>query len=116
MIEKLQIYRDSYNLTGKIYASMPEMERMHRFTIGSKMLDASLDMFKWIILANNTRIKDERLKYLDEFISNFEKLRVFLRICSDFKLIKMNTLADLFILTDSISKQTNGWRNATTRM
>lgn len=48
MIEKLQVYRDAYNLTGKIYASMPEMERMHRFTIGSKMLDASLDMFKWM--------------------------------------------------------------------
>jgi hypothetical protein len=116
MIEKLSIYKDAYLLTNKIYIAMPQMDKMHRYTIGSKILDSSLDMFKWITLANNTREKQERIKYLDNFLSDFEMLRVYLRICTDNKILKLTTLTDLFILIESISKQLSGWRYATTRM
>lgn len=115
MIEKLQIYKDAYELTTKTYKAMPQMDKMHRFTIGARLLDRSLDMFKWITLANKSREKVERLKYLDEFLTNFEMLRVYLRICSDFRLLKVNALTDIFILVDNISRQLTGWRAATTR-
>lgn len=115
MIEKLSIYKDAYLLTNKLYQSMPQMEKMHRYTLGSRILDSSLDMFKWITLANKAKEKTERIKYLDEFMASFEMLRVYLRICADNKLIKLNTLTDLFILIESISKQLSGWRYATTR-
>lgn len=92
MIEKLGIYKDAYLLTNKIYNAMPQMDKMHRFTIGTRILNSSLDMFKWITLANNTRDKIERLKYLDSFLSDFEMLRVYLRICTDNKILKLNTL------------------------
>lgn len=75
MIEKLSIYKDAYLLTNKIYIAMSQMDKMHRYTIGSKILDCSLDMFKWITLANNTREKQERIKYLDNFLSDFEMLK-----------------------------------------
>lgn len=94
---------------------MPQMDKMHRYTLGSRLLDNSLDMFKWITLANKAKVKEERLKYLDEFMSSFETLRVYLRICADNKLIKLGTLTDLFILIESISKQLSGWRYATAR-
>ena len=115
MIEKLQIYKDTYTLTGKLYQVMPMMDKMHRHVIGVKILDCSLEMFKWITLANQAREKSERMKYLDSFLCTFEQLRVYLRICSDFKLLKLTALADIFLLTTSISKQLSGWRNATTR-
>ena len=114
MIERLQIYKDAYLLTGKIYEAMPQMEKLHQYTIGSKMLDASLDMFKWITLANKGR-GDERLKALDAFLVNFEQLRVYLKICTDFKLLKMNTLIEFFKIIDNISRQLSGWRASTTR-
>ena len=72
-------------------------------------------MFKWITLANKAREKQERIKYLDDFMSDFEMLRVYLRLCADNKILKLNTLTDLFILIDGISKQLAGWRYATTR-
>ena len=55
MIEKLSIYKDAYLLTNKIYRAMPQMEKMHRHSIGPKILDSSLDMFKWITIANKTK-------------------------------------------------------------
>nr|WP_321523340.1 four helix bundle protein [uncultured Macellibacteroides sp.] len=116
MIEKLQIYKDTYVLTNKMYAVFTQMEKCHRHVLGSKMLDCALDLFKWIALANKSRDKVERLKYLDEFLSQFELLRVYLRICSDNKMLKLNTLADLHILIGNISRQLSGWKSATTRM
>jgi hypothetical protein len=116
MIEKLNIYKDAYLLTNKIYQALPQMDKLHRYTIGSRILDRSLDMFKWITLANKAREKQERIKYLDDFMSDFEMLRVYLRICADNKFIKLTTLTDLYILIENISKQLSGWRYATTRM
>ena len=116
MIEKLNIYKDAYTLTGKLYAAMPQIEKMHRYSIGTRILDCSLNMFKWITLANKAREKSERLKYLDDFMTDFEMLRVYLRICADNKFIKLTTLTDLYILIESISKQLSGWKYATTRM
>lgn len=116
MIEKLQIYKDTYLLTSKLYAAFPQMERSQRHILGAKMLDCAIDLFKWITLANKAREKTERLKYLDEFLTQFELLRVYLRICSDNKLLKLNTLTDLHILISNISRQLSGWKYATTRM
>lgn len=116
MIEKLQIYKDSYLLTNKLYAAFPQMERIQRHILGAKMLDCSIDLFKWITLANKAREKQERLKYLDEFLTQFELFRVYMRICSDNKLLKQSTLIDFHILINNISRQLSGWRNATTRM
>ena len=87
MIEKLSIYKDAYLLTNKLYNAMPQMDKMHRHTIGARILDSSLDSFKWITLANKAREKTERIKYLDEFMYSFEMLRVYLRICADNKII-----------------------------
>ena len=91
------------------------MEKTHRYQIGVRIIDAALDMAKWIILTNGTRDKEERLKYMDSLSSSFEILRLCLRLCSDMKLLKLNTLVDIFQITDNIAKQLSGWRATTTR-
>ena len=72
MIEKLQIYKDSYLLAGKLYQAMPQMDKMHRHVIGTKILDCALDIFKWISLANQSREKGERIRYLDSLINEYK--------------------------------------------
>jgi len=114
MIERLQIYKDSYALTGKIYASMPQMAKLHKHTLGSRLLDSALDMFKWISLANKARGRD-RVEMLDSFFVSFEQLRVYLKICSDNKIVKLSSLVEMFKLIENISRQLSGWRAATTR-
>jgi hypothetical protein len=114
MIEKLQIYKDSYLLATKIYIAVPHMERMHKHIIGAKMIDTSMELFTHITLANKN--KEERLKHLDNFLTTFECLRVQIKMCADMKLIKISTLTDMFLIVESISNQLSGWRKSTSRM
>lgn len=112
MIERLQIYKDAYTLTGKIYDAMPQMPKLHRYNLGSRLIDTSLEVFKWISLVNKARGM-ERVKMLDGFFVHFELLKVYLKICSDNKLMKMKTLVEMFKLIENISRQLSGWRAAT---
>lgn len=114
MIEKLQIYKDTYTLTTKIYLAVPHMERMHKYILGVKMIDTSMELFTHITLANKYR--EDRLKHLDNFLTTFECLRVQIRICADLKLIKLSTLTDMFLIVENISGQLTGWRTSTSRM
>lgn len=91
------------------------MDKMHRRQIGERIIDSSLDMTKWIVMANNTRDKQERLVYMNNLTSSFETLKVCLRLSTDMKLIKLSTLAGIFLLTDNIARQLSGWRSVTTR-
>lgn len=116
MIEKLQIYKDTYMLTTKLYSVMPHMEKMHKHLIGARMLDTSIQLFTHIALANKATDKAERMTHLDGYLSTFETLRVQIRICSDMKLLSITTLADLFLIVDNISRQLAGWRAATSRV
>lgn len=115
MLEKLQIYKETYRLVDLLYKVMPQMPKMHRYVIGSRILEKGLDLFTWISLANKTFDKAERIKYLDSFLCSFEQLRALLRICNDNGLLKLSTVTNLQVLIISISKQLNGWRNATSR-
>lgn len=113
MIEKLKVYKDTYLLVNKIYDMSAKMERTHRYTIGAKLIDAALSQFRWISLANQARSKEERVKYIDKFLTEFEIVKVYLRLCADRKFTTINTLASMFQLTDSITGQMTGWRKAT---
>ena len=97
----------------KIYDMSAKMERTHRYTIGTKLIDAALSQFRWISLANKSRSKEERVKYIDKFLSDFEIVKIYLRICADRKFTTLNTLASMFQLADSITGQMTGWRKAT---
>jgi len=114
MIEKLEIYKETYLLTTKIYIAVPHMERMHKHIIGAKMIDTSMELFTHITLANKN--KEERAKHLDNFLTTFECLRVQIRMCSDLKLIKISTLTDMFLIVENISSQLSRWRTSTSRM
>ena len=115
MIERLQIYKDTYRLTDMMYKAMPQMAKTHRHVIGARLLDTALDLFKWISLANQTRDKQERLKYLDCYLCSFEQLRTYLLICNDNALFKISTIVSMQQITTALGKQLQGWRSATSR-
>ena len=116
MIQQLAIYKETYKLVNLLYRIMPEMERMHRHVIGVRIMDVSLELFKWITMANQSREKELRLKYLDAFICEFEQIKNLLRICNDNSILKLSSVTSAQLIINGISKQAVGWRNATSRM
>lgn len=113
MIKEIQIYKDTFNLTIKLYKSLETMPRSDKHILGVKMLDCSTELLKEISLANGSWDQKIRLKYLDSFFNTFETLKIQLRICTELNLLKLSAIADMQILITSISKQLNGWRNST---
>ncbi len=116
MTAKLQIYKDSLELVKILYRAMPEMPRKDRFQIGADVMERSYELLDYIVLANRTRVKTERLKHLDNFYNSFVRLKTLLLLCRDFRLLKDVTLARADILIVKISAQLNGWRQSTSRM
>ncbi len=116
MTTKLQIYKDSLELVKILYSSMPEMPRKDRFQIGADVMNRAYELLDFIILANQTMVKAERLKYLDNFFNSFTRLKTLLLLCQDFRLMKDVTLARVDILIVKINGQLSGWRYATSRM
>lgn len=116
MIQQLAIYKETHKLVNLLYKIMPEMEKMHRHVIGVRILDVSLELFKWITMANQSREKELRIKYLDAFICEFEQLKILLRICNENNILKLSSVTNAQLIINGISKQAVGWRNATSRM
>ena len=112
MIERLPIYKKTYELTSTIYDAMAQFPKLHRYTLGEHILNKTYSLFKWIVKANKEK-DEKRVEAIEEYLSDFEELRVFLRICEEKHILKINTLTNIFLLIDDIANQATGWKNYT---
>ncbi len=111
-MDKVKIYKDSYNLVIMLHRSMNEMPRKDRFSIGVRMTECGLDMLDYITLAYRSRDKMDRLEKLDDFFKSFTRLRTYLKLCLDLTLMSLDTLARLHQAIEGVHKQYNGWKKA----
>ena len=56
----------------------------------------------------------EKTTFLNEFLDNFEILKLEIRVCVDLKLISIKRQSVLANLMNSIGKQVVGWKNSAT--
>ena len=106
---ELPIYRDTYQLTLKVFEYTREFARDYKFTLGEDMRRDVLKLTGSIYRANKSTNK---AGHLDAFLDEFELLKLKIRLCVDMKLLPMRKQALLSGLLESISKQVVGWRNA----
>ena len=106
---ELPVYRDTYQLTLKVFEYTREFARDYKFTLGEDMRRDVLKLTGSIYRANKSTSKSE---HLDGFLDEFELLKLKIRLCVDMKLLPMRKQALLSGLLESISKQVVGWRNA----
>ena len=70
-----------------------------------------LVLMRCIYRANRAQ---EKTTFLNEFLDNFEILKLEIRVCVDLKLVSIKRQRVLAALMNSIGKQVVGWRNSTT--
>jgi hypothetical protein len=68
----------------------------------------SICLVRSIYRAN--RNSDKR-QYLEEFLDNFEILKLEVRLCADLKLHSIKHQADISQMLDIIGKQATAWKN-----
>lgn len=107
--EELPIYRDTYKLLLEIYKTTTKFSREYKFSLGQDMKRDALFLFRNIYRAN---INIYKRSFLEEFLSDYELLKLEIRLCRDLNIISVKKLAELSAIMDKIGKQATAWKNS----
>jgi len=109
LYDGLPVFADVYSLTKLVFVCTQDFPREHKYTLGQDMKRDCLLLLRTIYRANKSR---DRQAVLDEFLDDFELLKLEVRLSADLKLLSLKKQAELARLTDSVGRQITGWRNA----
>lgn len=88
------------------------MCKKDRVILGNLILEYNAKLFAHIAMANNC--KEDRLKYIEKFISDFEILKMYLRMSVEDNIISdEGTKFNIFDYVGKIDKAIYGWRSYT---
>ncbi len=105
---ELPTYKDTYKLILIIFEQTKHFSREYKYTLGQDMKRDSIQLVRSIYRAN--RSKDKR-QYLEEFLDNFEILKLEVRLSADLKLLSIKHLSEISKMLDIIGKQATAWKN-----
>lgn len=108
LTQELPIYRDTYKLILLLFESTKHFSRAYKYTLGQDIKRDGISLVRSIYRANRSR---EKRQYLEEYLDNFEVLKLEVRLCSDLKLISIRRFVEVSQLMEVIGKQATGWKN-----
>ena len=108
LTQELPIYRDTYKLILLIFDSTKHFSREYKYTLGQDIKRDGIGLVRSIYRANRSQ---EKRQYLEEYLDNFEVLKLEVRLCSDLKLISIRRFVEISQLMEQIGKQATGWKN-----
>lgn len=101
--EELPLYRDTYRLLNNLLILTQDFPRFFRYSMGSRMVDLTLDMLSLIYKANSSY---EKVGVLTEFL----ELQMLFRVCVEQKVITERKYASFGLLLEKIGKQATSWK------
>jgi hypothetical protein len=105
----LPVFKEVYQLILKIFEYTKDFPKEYKHTLGQDMKRDGIQLVRSIYRANKSKDKRE---YLEQFLDDFEVLKLEIRLCVDMKIISIKKQAELSQMMESIGKQITGWRNA----
>jgi hypothetical protein len=92
-----------------VFEFTKDFPREYKYTLGQDMKRDAIVLVRSIYRANKAKNKTE---YLEQFLDDFEILKLELRLCVDLKIMSFKKQSEIALLMESIGKQITGWRNA----
>jgi len=105
----LPVFKEVYQLILKIFEYTKDFPKEYKYTLGQDMKRDGIQLVRSIYRANKAKEKKE---YLEQFLDDFEVLKLEIRLCVDMKILSIKKQAELSEMMESIGKQLTGWRNA----
>lgn len=105
--EELPLYRDTYRLLNNLLVLTQDFPRFFRYSMGSRMVDLTLDMLSLIYKANSSY---EKVGVLTEFLDRYRMLQMLFRVCVEQKVITERKYASFGLLLEKIGKQATSWK------
>ncbi len=114
LANQLSIYKETYKLVKLLVVQVSKMPRLHKFTLGERILNTAYSLFSHIQLAN--MYKEERNEHLKMFIVEFETLKTLIRLAFELRAIEgVNRQVEIFAIAESIGRQVTAWKNSKTK-
>ncbi|WP_129240887.1 four helix bundle protein [Achromobacter veterisilvae] len=114
LFTELNIYKTAHELSVLCNRYVATMDRNYRGTIGADMRRDCREIIQRIQIANG-RFGNERIAHIEELRWAVGQVEVAARICADRRIraLTPRQQADVILLTQSIGKQSTGWKQQT---
>lgn len=109
LYQQLPVFADVYRLTLRIFTLTQDFPREYKFSLGVDMKRDALVLLRSIYRINKS---PDKAAHLDNFLDDFELLKLEIRLAADLKVLSLKRQAELAELCDTVGKQITGWRNA----
>ena len=86
---RLPVYQDTYKLVLKLFEVTKDFPREYKYTLGQDIKRDGVELVRSIYRANKSRDKKE---HLEEFLDNFEILKLEVRLCVDLRILSIGHL------------------------
>lgn len=105
--QHLPIFQAIYDLILEIHKRVDNFPRIHRYSIGEKLKNIGFNLLDLIIKANSVKNK---AAYLQEAEDILERLKIYIRLCFDLKILGSKGFEFLSRKMDEIGQQLNNWK------
>ena len=105
----LPIYKKTVDLCTMLYNMLKSVSRFGQITIGEVAMKRTIELIKYISLAN--REKDKREIHLNNFLSDFETLKAELRILYESENNLKKNILNISKLVVEIESDVTKWKN-----
>lgn len=109
---ELPVYKLGYDLLLAIYDRVKLFTREHKYTLGEKLKNETLELLINIYKANKSK-QEPRLQYIENARQNTEVMRLLLRVAKDLKIIGIKGHVALNLQVEEMSKQLSSWHKYT---
>ena len=89
---ELPVYKASYDLLIGIFQFTKDFPKEYKYTLGQDMKRDGIQLVRSIYRANKSKDKRE---YLEQFLDDFEVLKLEIRLCVDMKILSIKKQAEL---------------------
>jgi Na+/H+ antiporter NhaB len=112
LFSELPVYKLGYDLLLAIYERTKLFTREHKYTLGEKLKNETLELLINIYKANKSK-QATRLQYIDTARQNIVVVRLLLRVAKDLKIIGIKGHVVLNVQVEELSKQLSSWQKYT---
>ena len=103
----LPIYKTTYDLLQLITKKTKSFPKEFKYSLGDKLRNECIDMVVLIYKINST--SSGRKEYLKQMLERLQVVELILRLSKDMHLINVESFSEIVLLTDSLSRQSQGW-------
>lgn len=103
----LPIYKTTYDLLQMVTEKTKNFPKDFKFSLGDKLRNECIDLVVLIYKTNS--IQNGRKEYLKQMLEKLQVVELILRLSKDMRLINVKSFSEIVLLTDSLSRQSQGW-------